>query len=77
MFPLAQLDKVSSSLCVDYINGNIYIAIWFGTDYNIGNHYDGTWFTAPVKGLYQFRVHIFVTAYYALNISMNDSKKLK
>ena len=43
---------------------------WRNIEYNHGNHFDGTTFVAPFKGLYSF----LSTAVYETSVTINSSK---
>ena len=57
---------------------DIYLVEWRDIDYNIGNHFDGTVFTAPRTGLYtfsaQFRIEVHDDSTYA-QLRVNGSLK--
>ena len=49
------------------------LATW-DIESQIGNHFDGTYFTAPVNGFYYFKAQIFFNNGNPMEISMKDSQ---
>ena len=62
------------------ISTNFYKAIWKNIEYNHGNCFDGSIFTAPVKGIYSFVMKIqqtpFGSAIYRTYYMLNDIEVL-
>ena len=49
---------------------------WYNVDYNLGNFFDGTYFTAPENGLYSFNVLCKQqsSSYGYISLSLNDNE---
>ena len=47
-----------------------YLAVWIDTEYNYNNSFDGTYFIAPVDGLYDFYAQMRASSSHA-NLYMN------
>merc|ERR1712062_153609 len=50
---------------------------WANVDYNLGNFFDGTYFTVPKTGLYSFLANFYhVNAYGQIDLYLNDKLKI-
>ena len=54
----------------------MYPANWINVEYNHGNHFDGTSFTAPAKGIYTFLVTAHQKSFHFgfLRFCLNDNE---
>ena len=51
---------------------------WKNVDYNLGNFFDGTYFTVPKNGLYSFlaNAHQASNSYGGISLYLNDEQKI-
>ena len=50
---------------------------WKNVDYNLGNFFDGTYFTVPKNGLYSFLANFYhgSTSHGGISLYLNDEQK--
>ena len=51
---------------------------WKNVDYNLGNFFDGTYFTVPKNGLYSFLANCYQasSSYGRIDLNLNDELKI-